>query len=441
MHAKLAAAARDASVGVYHQQKLGELLLAKGDAAGALAAFQQALALDPQSLGAADGLTGAARGARPGRHPARRALRVGGHARPRRGRRAAARGGRAHRAAEREDEAAGAYEEALSLAPDDPQAAMGLMATMTRGDRVEQLRDLLSRAAHAASDPSRAAVLHLSVAMLAADIAHDLPSAIAATRRAIAVRPGHHVAVASLASYLERDAQWVEAAATLEQMIAGSRGGPPLALHLRVASIAEKHLRDPERAKSNLRIVLAADENHAEALTAMVRLERVTGHDEEALRLARKLITVVVDPIHRGAAFAELAELEKARGKIEDAANAAFWAIEIQGPTGPAAQLYRGLIASAPQHASWDNYVAGLLSYIERGKAHGGNIPAGYRELARVFNQAERPDRALPALREGVLSCPDDASISLALVSALRQMGAETEALFPTSAASSCPGD
>lgn len=430
MHAKLAAAARDTSVGVHHQQKIGELLLAKGDAAGALAAFGAALALDPQSLGATDGLTRAARAARDPaaiQHAARFETLVT------RDRSAAValliEAAHLYFGADREDEAAVAYEEALSLAPDHPEAATGLMATMMRTDRIPRLVELLARAASIATDPGRVAVLHLCVALLSADLLQDLTGAVAATKRAIAARPGHPVAIASLATYLERNGQWVEAVETLEQMIGKASGEALLRLHLRVATIAEKHLRDPARAKSSLRIVLATDENHAEALTAMVRLERVTGNDEEALRLARKLITVVVDPVHRGAAFSELAELEKARGQIEDAANAAYWAIEIQGPQGAAAKLYRGLIASAPQHASWDNYITGLLSYIERGKAHGGNIPAGYRELARVFNHAQRPDRAIPALREGVVVCPDDASISLALVAALRQVNAEAEAL------------
>ncbi|HEY8428590.1 MAG TPA: tetratricopeptide repeat protein [Sandaracinaceae bacterium] len=430
MHAKLAAAARDASVGVYHHQKIGELLLEKGDAAGALAAFQRALALDPQSLGATDGLTRAARAAR---DPAALQHAARFEALVTRDRGAALalllEAARIWFAADREDEAAAAYEEALSLVPDDPEAAAGVMATMMSGGKVPRLVEVLSRAAHAATDPGRAAVLHLSVALLCADLLMDLPSAIAATKRAIAARPKHEVAIASLAAYLERNGQWVEAVETLERMIAKAQGPELLRLHLRVARIAEKHLRDPARAKASLRIVLEADENHAEALTAMVRLERLTGNDEEALRLARKLITVVVDPVHRGAAFAELAELEKARGRIEDAANAAYWALEIQGPQGPAAALYRELIASAPQHASWDTYVAGLLRHIERGKAYGGDIPAGYRELARVFDRTQRPDVALPALREGVIACPDEASISLALVAALRQAGAETEAL------------
>src|SRR5690606_7716106 len=126
------------------------------------------------------------------------------------------------------------YEEALSLVPDDPEAATGLMATMMGAGKAPRLVELLSRAAHTATDPGRAAVLHLSVALLSADLLLDLPSAIAATKRAIAARPKHPVAIASLATYLERNGQWNEAVETLEQMIAKAEGAELLRLHLRV---------------------------------------------------------------------------------------------------------------------------------------------------------------------------------------------------------------
>lgn len=431
MRARLAAHASEASVAALHHCRIAELHLARNDAQSALAAYRAALAAEPANLGASEGLTRAARAARDPAamreaaryetlvtrdHPAAVALL-----------RDAA---RLFYELDREDDAAACYVEALSLAPDDPEAAAGVMATMTRGPLVPHLVDVLGRAAQAATDPSRACVLHLSIALYQAEILHDLSAAVVSTRRALVARPRHLTAIATLATYLERNAQWTDAAETLEQLIASASGAARVDAHLRLASIAEEHLREPERAMQHLRVVLAEDENDARALTALVRLERVAGNDEEALRLAKKLITVVTDEEQRAAAYAELAELEKKRGQIAEATQAAYWAMSVLGPLGSAGRLYRGLIVSAPSHASWDDYTSALLSYLERAKQRGGDLAAGYRELARVLTEAQqRPDRAINALREGTQLLPLDTSIGLALVGALRQTGADAEAL------------
>ncbi len=432
-HTRLAKNAREASAVAHHHQRVGELRLSAGDAGGALAAFRAALAADPQSLGASDGLTRAARAASdPGamrdasryetlvtrdREAAVALLRDAAHL---------------YFESNHEDEAASCYGEALSLAPDDPEAATGLMATMMRSDRIPHLVDLLTRAAHAATDPGRAAVLHLTSALLSADLLEDLDQAVTATRRALAARPNHEVATESLATYLERSGQWTEAAEILEVWMKRARGDALVGGHLRIAAIAEQHLHEHDRAMRSLRTVLSLDPDNAEALTSLVRLERLRGNDEEALRLARSLINVVEDEDQRAAALAELAELEKARGQLDEAAKAAYWAIGVQGPSGTAARLYRGLIAHAPQHASWDHYVAALMTYVERAKGRRrGDMARGYRELARVFGEARhQPERAIAVLREGVNACPHDASISLALVNALKQANADSEALI-----------
>ena len=180
----------------------------------------------------------------------------------------------------------------------------------------------------------------------------------------------------------------------------------------------------------HLRAALAEDENDARALTALVRLERKAGRDDEALRLAKKLISVVTDEEQKAAAYTELAALESKRGHIAEAAQAAYWAMSVLGPLGSAGRLYRTLIANAPSHASWDEYTNALLSYLERAKQHGGDLAAAYRELARVLKKTQqRHDRALSALREGTQVLPLDTSVGLALVSALQKSGADAEAL------------
>ena len=431
MHARLATSSTDPMIGAYHQGRVGEILLAAGDANGALSAFRAALSLDPKSLGATRGLSLAASAA--GDTAAmRQAARYESQVTRDSAVAVSVLLEAAQLAYERdlEQEAASAYQEALLLDPDNAEAAMGLMATMMSSDGVPRIIELHTQAAQAATDSGRVCVLHLTVALLQADIRQDLSAAVAATRRALGAQPKHRGAYLQLASYLERNGQWVEALEAIERSLEAAEGETKIELHLRLARIADKHLQDPERAKVSLRAILATDENRPEALTALARIERLQGHDEEALRLAKKLISVVQDDEQKAAALAEMAELEKGRGQLAASAAAAFSAIGIQGPMGSAARLYRGLIPAAPDHASWEMYSTALMTYLERAKSKRGDIAATYRELARVFGESrDRPDRAISTLREGVAACPHDASISIALVRALRAARSGTEAL------------
>lgn len=431
-HARLATIAQSAKVGAHHQARVGALKIVRGDAPAALTAYRAAVALDPRSLDAVRGLTLAARAAAdPGAmvQAARMerdvtrdeavALQVLLEA------------ARLFFDANDEETAAATYEEALHLDPDSPEAATGLMATMMSATLVPRLIELLTLAASRADDPSRACILHLSVALLWSDVRGDLPAAIAATRRALGVVPGSQRALATLARYLEENAQYADAAKVLEGALGAASGKPRLDAQLSLAHLYEAHLDAPEEAKQQLRAVLSADADHTGALTSLVRLERLSGHADEALTLARRLIEVVEEPVARAAALAEMAQLEKQRGDLGAAAVAAESAIAIQGPRAPAAQLYRGLIAQAPpDQASWERYSRALMAYLERAKTQRGDLAATYRELARVFGEKhDRPERAIGVLREGVRACPYDASISLALVRALRQAREEGQAI------------
>ncbi|RZO54681.1 MAG: tetratricopeptide repeat protein, partial [Sandaracinaceae bacterium] len=200
--------------------------------------------------------------------------------------------------------------------------------------------------------------------------------------------------------------------------------------HLRLARIAEKRLGDTDRAVRSLRAVLARDEQSEEALAALVRLERAKGRDEEALRLAKKLISVVSDPNRKAETLAELAELEKARGEGAAAAAHAMGAVGIQGPNGAGARVYKGLIAHVPEHASWDHYATALMGYLESARGIGGDVAATYLELAHVQGEAlNRPDRAISTLREGVDACPEDEAVALTLVRTLQSVDAGDKAI------------
>src|SRR5690606_35176605 len=167
-----------------------------------------------------------------------------------------------------------------------------------------------------------------------------------------------------------------------------------------------------------------------EAIAPLIRLERNAGRDEEALRLAKKLLEVATEESLRADALGEIAQLEMARGDAAAAASAAFSAVGMHGPRSAAARVYRELVASAPSHASWDNYATALMTYLEKKRASEAEVSTTYRELARIFSEAHnRPDRAIATLREGVEACPGDADIALALAAALAKLGAHDKAV------------
>ena len=176
--------------------------------------------------------------------------------------------------------------------------------------------------------------------------------------------------------------------------------------------------------------MLSRQPDRPEAIAPLIRLERTKGRDEEALRLAKKLIEVATDEGQRADALAEIAQLEIARGDAAAAAQAAAAAIGMHGPGSAAARIYRQLVERVPDHASWDAYASALATHLEKHAPSTDARSATYRELARIFaGPLNRPDRAIATLREGVEACPGDAKLALALVDALVTVSAHDKAL------------
>ncbi|MEM9071194.1 MAG: tetratricopeptide repeat protein [Myxococcota bacterium] len=425
LRGRLAAVAGDPIVAADHQSRIGTLLVEAGEAQTALAAFQAALALDSQSLSATRGFSRAAqatgdpgalqRAARMERSVTRdlgMAVRLSLDA------------AEALAAADQEEDAAGAYAQALEMDPDNPEAATGLMATMMRGPAVPHLVELLTHAAFAANDPSRACILHLSAAQLQADLQEDLPAAIAAVRRALSLRPQHEHAHDVLAAYLERNEQWSQAVEVMEAALPRLRGSQ-VDMRLRLARIREAHLQDYAGAADDLRAVLAAEPGHQGALSSLARVERLRGNSAEALEIVRALLSVATEDSLRGAVLTEMAQLEHARGAAGESAQAALSAIAIMGPGGAAGALYQS-IPGAPI----EGYQQALVTFLERPKTDAASKAAAYRELARVSETSQGGlPHAIATLRNAVQALPGDTSLSLSLINAFRRAQQDPAAL------------
>ncbi|MGF1465260.1 MAG: tetratricopeptide repeat protein [Sandaracinaceae bacterium] len=432
MQARLAALANDPGLAAFHQARVGELVLAEGDAAGAIAAFRAALALDPQSVAATRGLTRAARSARSPsamRAAARFEHEVIGDTAT-----AVALSLEAaslHVERDEPDEAAEDYSRALEIDPDTEEASRGLVDLLPPLGRLGDLLDRLHRAALSTADPERAAALHLQLSALHAEARGDLPAALAAVDRALGARPDGLDARARRAELLERHEQWTEAAEELDRLLPQLQGDALIDAQLRLARLAEHRLDDPDRALRSLRVVIRRDERHPEALASLVRLERRRGRDLEALRLAERLLAVVEhDAERRAATLLELGALRLAQGDVAEAAEAALAVIRQRGPEDRAASLYRGLAEREIPAAPRDAYGAALEAFLERTNAAAAARSATYRELARVRDEVDqRPDLALGILRGATAILPADVTLGLALADQLRRLGNGERAL------------
>lgn len=428
---RLAGLSRDPSLSADDHYRLGRARLDGGDAPGALQAFRAAVAQDGRDLGARRGLSLAARalGDAAALLEAARGERDVTRDRP-----LAVRlfldAAEAFVATGQEERAAACYAEALEAQPDSPEAAMGLMATLMHRDGVPFLIERLAHASRSARDPSRAAALHLCVAQLQAELQDDLPAAIASVRQALVHSPAHRWASRQLADYLERSEQWTAAVETLEASLPRLAPNEQVQIRLRVAAIREQHLLDFDGAAADLRAVLARRDADPAALSALARVERLRGNDVEALALVRRLLGIVADDRDRAAALAELAEIERERGAFPEAAAAALEAIAIEGPVGLAGEVFRALSEVAPEACTDDAYPQALGRFLSRAGTPRAHRAVAYRELARTSERSRGGvEFAIATLQRGTEELPDDSSVSLALVGALRRAGRDAEAL------------
>ncbi len=428
---QIAELVRDPGLTAADQSRLGYLRLRRGDPQQALTAFRAALASDGRNLGARRGFTLAARAvADP--NAMREAAR--GERDVIRDRKAAVSlwldAAELAMAAGQESDAAACYAEALETAPDSPEAAMGLMATMMYLDGVPLLVDRLQHASRIARDPSRAAALHRCVAQLHAEVLHDLPAAIASVRQAVARCPQHPAAGRQLASYLERSKQWSAAVETLESLLPRLTTDERVKVLLRMASIREQELLELDRAAEDLHTVLRLAGEEPAALSALARVERLRGNDAQARQLVRRLLEIVTDERDRATALAELAQLERDRGALEAAAAAALEATSMDGPSGPAAQVYRELMELELPTATPVGYQQALIRFLERPVMARKERALAYRELARISERTQGGlDNAVATLQRGAVELPEDSSIALSLVAAFRRAGRDAEAL------------
>lgn len=324
------------------------------------------------------------------------------------------------------------FERALEVWPDDTQGAERIIQPLLETGQVVRLIDILSKTATSAKSTERKTALWLEVGGLYTRKFDNLGAAITAFKRALDATPGHVTALSRLAEAYERNRQWGDAVATLEQLLTLTSDDVARAeAHLKLAAIFHEHLGKTDRASRCVEAVLRHDPKHAGALLRLADIQLKTGNEADAVTTTQRLVDLADSPKAKGAALVRVARIQRVRGDSAAADAALSEAFALEGPGGDAERELKKAIEG---HGSWVGYAAGLANYIKRvtdtrDPSLRGDLATAYLELARTYADGMNlPARAIEAL-EQALESVDDGRLVLDLSQRLRAAGRFDEAL------------
>ncbi|MGE5180481.1 MAG: tetratricopeptide repeat protein [Acidobacteriota bacterium] len=323
------------------------------------------------------------------------------------------------------------FEKALEVWPDDAQAAERIMQPLLETGQVLRLVDILAKTAGLAKSSERRTALWLEVGGLYARRLDNLGAGITAFKRALDATPGHVPTLSKLSEAYEKNRQWGDAVATLEQLLAlTSDDTVRQDAHLKLAAIFDEHLNKPDRATKSVEAVLRGNPKHAGALQRLADIQLRSGNEAEAVVTTQRLVDLAEGPKQKGAALVRVARIQRKRGEAAAADTALGEALSLEGPGGDAE---RDLKKAIERHGNWVGYAAGLAAYIKRAiadKEPTSALVTAYLELGKTYtDHMGLPARAVDALTEGLDVTNGDQRLVLALARQLREVGRLDEAL------------
>ena len=321
------------------------------------------------------------------------------------------------------------FERALEVWPDDTQAAERIIAPLLETGQVLHLVDVLTKAAISSKSPERRTALWLEVGGLYVRRLDNLGAGITAFKRALEATPGHVSVLAKLAEAYQKNQQWGDAVASLEQLLALTsddkmRGEAQLEL----AAIFDERLNKPDRATKCVESVLRHNPKHAAALRRLADIQLRSGNEADAVTTTQRLVDLAATPKEKGAALVRVARIQRKRGEAAAADTALSEALGLEGPGGDAEADLKQSIA---KHGSWVGYAAGLSVYIKRASVDKeAGLVTAYLELAKTYAEhMGLPARAIDALTEGIDHTDGDQRITMLLAKLLRGAGRLDESL------------
>ena len=316
------------------------------------------------------------------------------------------------------------FEQALELWPDSAKAADGLLDVLTIDADWSSLVDRLSQAASSARSVDRASALWLGVARVQSAELGELPAAIRTLQRVLKVQPRNLDALEQLARHFEQNQSWHEAAATMEQLLAGApRNSLLRRVLLDLARLYRERLDMPDKALRHVESALATEPNDPAALQELSLVHEALGQLPEALEVTRLLLDAS-EGHGRAGALVRLGQLEHATGDSENAKVALQRAVALEGPGSEAARTLESLCTSP---SDWRAYADALHQH--RAEDELGRVTSTL-EVARVLSDHCRDEHAaIDALRAGLEEGVANADLRRELAARLRARGEHAEAV------------
>ena len=191
------------------------------------------------------------------------------------------------------DEVVALYERALTLDPGQAAALDALDRIYRAREKWHPLVALYEQQLAHARDPRRVRALRLALAGLYQERL-DAPERAVAHLRAVLSAPAQadeFTALAALARALAEAGQWADHVETLERQAAMLEDeAEAVAMLHRIATVIETRLHDPRRALGAYQRVLERAPGHAQALDAILRLERAESRWPELIAAERRLL-------------------------------------------------------------------------------------------------------------------------------------------------------
>jgi cellulose synthase operon protein C len=322
---------------------------------------------------------------------------------------------------------------ALERWSDHAAAARTLGDLLRETGEIDRLITLLTRAASEARSAERRASLWRVVARLYADEKGDVGAGLAALDRLLAEEEVAEASTWALAGELRaRNLQWQEAAEAYEQAL---KSQPPRDVRLRVlmslGRLYADRLDRPDASVEALESVVAIDPEQRDALLLLHRLHQAAGNAEAVRGAVVRLLGLTSDPEERAWLFQQQANAELALGRRKAAAAALHEAVVVEGPAGEAAQGYKRLLGD---DEPWQRYVEALekhLVAVRRGEVRArSELRDVYITIARIEHEVLlETDKAISTLRRGSEELGQDTVLQHELAERLHAMGQRQNAV------------
>ncbi|HTM45721.1 MAG TPA: tetratricopeptide repeat protein, partial [Polyangiaceae bacterium] len=422
----LAAAGGEAQLLSARRTRLAEALLTS-DSAAALDLLRSALDLDRENLAAARGISRIAElRAEPDllaeaarieasvlRDSARAAQLLMASAQARRGRNDT-------------EGAARDLEQALEIHADAASAGEQLAQILVASPA--RLVTALTKAAGSARVAERRAALWRRVAQVQVAAQKDRGAAISALEHAVKETPRDAECLLELATLYEEGAQWQPAAERFKQVLT-LESSPQLrrTAHLKLAAIAQRHLKNAALALSQVKAVLATEPKDKIALRLLIEVELDRGNPEGAAGAIEPLLSLDLAPEERANVQWDAARVERARGRNDQFVTLAKQVVEHVGMMGEAAAGFRDWIEqrrNRGEKVDWANYTDALDAFVAKSQMPKAQRAAALFELGRVCaDDLNLHERAVSYFSAGAALDRHNAALLERLAKSLERVG------------------